>query len=389
MKPGWKMVTLGEVCPASPSKRECPDSSHIWNLTLDQVEADTGKISKRQYIQISDASSSTNFVDEENVLYSKLRPYLNKVVVPDEFACATSELVPLKPNPEKLNKWFLVHYLRSKQFVSWASNAVAGAKMPRLTMKEFWKHEIPLPPMEEQRRIVAILDAAQALIDQRKQQIALMDQLVQSLFYDMFGDPVTNPMGWEEGMIKDLAVKTQYGTSKKAHETDGEYPILRMNNITYIGGWDFRSLKFVDFDAKEKEKYLVHKGEILFNRTNSKELVGKTAVYREETPMAYAGYLVKLIVNERADPEYISAYLNSKHGKSVLLNKAKSIVGMANINAEELKKIEINIPPITLQQEFAERVTAIEAQKTAMSASLSEQEDLFAALNQRAFRGEL
>src|SRR5690606_8802639 len=100
--------------------------------------------------------------------------------------------------------------------------------------------------------------------------------------------------------------------------------------------------------------YMVYKGELLFNRTNSKELVGKTAVYREEEPMAYAGYLVKLICNERANAEFISAYLNSAYGKAILFSMAKNIVGMANINAEELKKIKIYIPPKNLQDKFAE-----------------------------------
>ncbi len=266
---------------------------------------------------------------------------------------------------------------------------IKGATRPKLTKTDASRIKIPLPPLATQKRIVKILDKGQELIDKRKRQLEEMDELVKSLFYDMFGDPVTNPMGWEKGIIRDLAVKTQYGTSKKAHETDGEFPVLRMNNITYKGTWDFSSLKYVDFDENEKAKYLVYKGELLFNRTNSKELVGKTAVYKNTEPMAYAGYLVKLIVNEKANSEYISAYLNSNHGKAVLLNMAKSIVGMANINAEELKKIKILIPPVSLQNEFATRVQAIETEKERMQKSLKELEDNFAALMQRVFKGEL
>ncbi len=93
-----------------------------------------------------------------------------------------------------------------------------------------------------------------------------------------------------------------------------------MNNITYSGNWDFSDLKYIDLNSKEKNKYLVYKGELLFNRTNSKELVGKTAVYRRREPMAFAGYLVKLKTNIKGNSEYISAYLNSKYGRLVLLN---------------------------------------------------------------------
>lgn len=261
--------------------------------------------------------------------------------------------------------------------------------VPIINKSTFSKFKIPLPPLQTQQKIVEVLDKAQTLIDQRKEQIELMDDLIQSTFYEMFGDPVVNEKGWPNGKINDLTVRTQYGTSKKASEEKGQFPILRMNNITYKGDWDFSSMKYVDLDEKEQSKYLVQKGELLFNRTNSKELVGKTAVYREENSIAYAGYLIKLIVKPNANSEYISAYLNSKHGKMVLLNMAKNIVGMANINAEELKKINILIPPIDLQNQFADIVQQIVAQKQLMLESLIEMENNYSSLMQRAFKGEL
>jgi len=290
---------------------------------------------------------------------------------------------------EEILPAFLLQALRSQPVLEQIRCSKVTGVISNLSLGVIRKLKIPLPPLEEQRRIVEILDAAQALIDQRKEQLGLMDQLVQSLFYEMFGDPVTNPRGWEKGAISDLSEKTQYGTSKKASMTEGNWPVLRMNNITYNGTWDFTKMKYVDLEPREEAKHLVRSGDILFNRTNSRELVGKTAVYKREKPMAYAGYLIKVITNERAAPEYISAYLNCSRGKAVLLNMAKSIVGMANINAKELQKIRILIPPIELQTQFAERVKAIEVQKAAMAASLVELETTFQALMQRAFKGEL
>lgn len=182
----------------------------------------------------------------------------------------------------------------------------------------------------------------------------------------MFGDPASNPKGWKKGKIADIIIKTQYGTSTKADEQNGEFKVLRMNNITYDGYLDFSSMKFVNLDEKDKDKYLVYKGEVLFNRTNSKELVGKTAVYKEDEPMAYAGYLVKAIPNEKATGEFISAYMNTKYIKAKLLNMAKNIVGMANINAEEFKKIDVYIPPINLQNEYIKFVEQVDKLKFEM-----------------------
>ena len=178
----------------------------------------------------------------------------------------------------------------------------------------------------------------------------------------MFGDPVTNPMGWEVGTIRDLAQDVKYGTSKPA-EDDGEFVYLRMNNITYSGSMDFTSLKYINVDTKDFAKYAVCKGDLLFNRTNSKELVGKTAVFKEDTPMIIAGYIIRVRVNERANSEYISAFLNSQYGKNLLLDMCKAIVGQANINAQELQNIKISMPPLDLQTQFSDFVEQVDKLK--------------------------
>lgn len=162
-----------------------------------------------------------------------------------------------------------------------------------------------------------------------------------------------------------------------------------MGNITYNGNWNLSDMKYIDLDENEKEKFLVESGDLLFNRTNSKELVGKTAIYREKYPMAFAGYLIKLIPNKNGNTEYISAYLNSKFGKLTLLNMAKNIVGMANINAQELQNIEIPIPPISLQNEFADKVELIEREKEILNKSLKLLEENYKSIMDRAFRGEI
>jgi len=298
-----------------------------------------------------------------------------------------STLAKLEAKEISFRTDYIGKFLQSK--FRYLRDNCTGATIPHISKQVLENLVVPLPPLKTQKKIVQVLDKAQELIDLRKKQIRLLDELVKGIFYDMFGDPVINPKGWEVGLIKDLTHKTQYGTSKKANKTNGNFPILRMNNITYSGRWDFTSMKYINLDEKEQSKYLVHKGDLLFNRTNSKELVGKTAVYREEIPMAFAGYLVKLETNTNANPEYISAYLNSKHGKLVLLNMAKSIVGMANINAEELKKIKILKPPLELQNQFSQKVHKIEEQKELMQESLAEMENNFNSLMQKAFKGEL
>ncbi len=187
----------------------------------------------------------------------------------------------------------------------------------------------------------------------------------------MFGDPVINPMGWTEGTIRDIVTEVKYGTSKPAQE-GGRYTYLRMNNITYDGQLNLSSLKYIDIEDNEIKKYIVSKGDVLFNRTNSKELVGKTCVFNLDTPMVIAGYIIRVRTNELALPDYLSAVLNSKYGKETLAGMCKAIVGQANINAQELQDIKIFIPPIELQKEYVKFVQQVDKLKFVLQKSLLE-----------------
>ncbi|KTT02769.1 hypothetical protein NS376_12430 [Pseudomonas oryzihabitans] len=259
--------------------------------------------------------------------------------------------------------------------------------IPIVNKSRFSELKIPLPPLPEQRRIAAILDKADALRTKRREAIAKLDQLRHSVFLEMFGDPATNPKDWPTGVVGDMLESAKYGSSEKA-DLHGDVPILRMNNLTYTGEMNLSDLKYIASD-KAEEKYTVRPGDILFNRTNSKELVGKTAVYEGPTPMAYAGYLVRARSFPKHAPEYISAFLNSAWGKSTLRAMCKNIVGMANINAREFQGIKIPIPPSELQIEFRERVMSIRAQKKKLEEHLLTMDRLFSSLQHQAFAGTL
>ena len=162
-----------------------------------------------------------------------------------------------------------------------------------------------------------------------------------------------------------------------------------MNNITRHGELDLTDLKYMDLDAAHHEKHLVRYGDVLFNRTNSADLVGKSAIYRRHEPMAYAGYLIRLRVNDTAEPEYLAAYLNTHRAKQILRKMCKSIIGMANINAREVQTMKIAVPSLALQRKFARRVEAVERVKASQRAHLAELDGLFTSLQDRAFSGRL
>lgn len=244
---------------------------------------------------------------------------------------------------------------------------------------------IPLPPLEEQKKIAERLDAVSDLLEKQKQLLAEQDNLIKSIFYDMFGDPTTNTKNWKQGKIKDVVEDIQYGLSEKADEI-GEFPILRMNNISYSGEMDYSDLKYVN--KKPDEKYFLKKGDILFNRTNSKDLVGKTGMYDKDDAMLYAGYLIRIRTKDDCLPIFLKTYMNLPQLKVYFREKCKSIVGMANINAKEVQSISFYLPPIELQHKFATIVEGIEAQKEKIKSSIAETQTLFASLMAKYFDEE-
>lgn len=152
---GWKTEQMGEVAPAVNYKGAFDDD--VWLLNLDMVEAQTGRILGYLVVSEEEVGNSTCTFDISNVLYSKLRPYLNKVVIPDRCGYATSELVPLQPVRTKINREYLAFMLRSDEFVNMINEKVAGAKMPRVSMGDFRKFDVPVPPLELQEQFAAFV----------------------------------------------------------------------------------------------------------------------------------------------------------------------------------------------------------------------------------------
>lgn len=153
----WDYECINSVAPESPAAHV--DDDQVWLLNLDMIESNTGNIIDKLVVPKSEVISAQPF-DEGNVLFSKLRPYLNKVVYPKDKGYATTELVPLRPNQDKLNKIFFTYLLRSNQFVQFANDISSGTKMPRMPLKELREFKCILPPINLQERFAEIVRQA-------------------------------------------------------------------------------------------------------------------------------------------------------------------------------------------------------------------------------------
>lgn len=385
---------LGTLIDRSHRPREPGADDEVWSLNLDQIEPHSGRVLAKRMVSTSDLGPSTFAFDRGTVLYSKLRPYLNKVVVADDAGVATTELVPLRCDASRLDATYLAHFLRGPKFLRFATNVVAGAKMPRMVMSEFWKFPVSLPPLPEQRRIAAILDQADSLRAKRREALAQLDNLTQSIFIEMFGESLASG---SRTAMSELVEEFRYGTSEKSG--DKGYPALRIPNVAN-GHLDLSELKTVSVDSAEFNRLRLKAGDLLFVRTNGNpENVGRCAVFEPSLVVAsgfksaefiYASYLIRARLKRASIlPVVLQQYLHVGAGRHALRAVCKTSAGQYNINTEGLGAIPIPSFPLVLQHTFATRIQAVESLKATHRAALAESDALFASLQHRAFSGSL
>jgi len=391
----WTTTKIGEVFEVARGGSPRPIDRYItndpdglnWVMIGDATASEKIIKATRKKIKSSGISKTRTVKPGDFILSNSMsfgRPYIMGIN-----GCIHDGWLLLRPKSGSVHPDYFYHALSSPQVYARFASRAGGATVKNLNSDIVREVEIPLPPIEEQKRIAAILDKADELRRLRQRAIERLNQLGQSIFYEMFGDPARNPKGWPVGVIGDLLKEAKYGSSGKANSEGRGLPMLRMGNVTYDGRIDLSDLKHIELSDKEFDKYTTRPGDLLFNRTNSKELVGKTAVVTQREPMVVAGYLVRARANARGNTHYISGYLNSAHGKAVLRNMCKNIVGMANINATEFQSIPIAIPPVELQHAYADKLVSLRAEETQFQVSLEITSKLFASLQYRAFRGEL
>ena len=390
----FSRVPLGEVAPKRDA--EMPNSSEVvWNLSLEDIEPQTARVVRRQSCTVSALGSVKCAFDERHVLYSKLRPYLNKVVLPDGRGVGTSELLPLLPDPLRMDREFLAFYLRSPDFVDFAVVNSRGANLPRVAMGALWAHRVPVPSLDEQRRIARRIGECMERIDEirrlreggRRESKAIETAIFHDFLHDGRGVP-----RWPFVRLGELTRSSRYGISSRAHREPVGVPILRMGNIV-DGYLDFSEMKYVELPEEQARKYRLCSGNVLINRTNSLELVGKAATFdRQDGEWVYASYLVRIQVDtRRVLPEFVTATINSRIGREYVLKTARRAIGMVNINAKEMAGFPISLPPRDVQRELVDRLAEVRhiSQQIRSGLGVADADHLGNAVLRKAFTGEL
>lgn len=295
---------------------------------------------------------------------------------------------------------FLMHYLNMVDYKDY----VKGTTRLKLTQGSMQLMPFPLPPLSEQQRIVERIEELFAKLDEAKERLQEVAESFAvrkaAILHKAFTGELTKQWRWENGVsdesweektIGEICSSLKYETSKKSSD-DGEVVVLRMGNLQN-GEIDWSNLAYTS-DEEDIKKYLLKSGDVLFNRTNSPELVGKTSIYRGEMPAIYAGYLIKLDYEKNiVVGDYLNYYLNSSKAKEYYMQVKTDGVSQSNINAKKIGEFEIPLPTLSEQHEIVRLIDDLlareRAAKQATEQALASIDLMKKSILARAFRGEL
>jgi len=390
----FRRAALKDVAPACQVERDL-NSREVWHLTLEDVESQTGRVLTHERCAVSELKPSKVWFDTRNVLYSKLRPYLNKVVVPDSPGVATSELIPLRSNSSQLDREFLAHYLRSPEFVDFANRVTQGANLPRVSMTEFWKHDVPVPPLEAQRRIVARIQECLSRVEEmeRLQAEVVGDSgKISHSFRTELWHRLKGRARWTS--LAEIISSARNGIYKPAKFHGSGTILIRMFNLR-DGLIDLSRLERVRTTNPERENFRVSNDDILVSRVNSKEHVGKSALVEGlQEPAVNEAMVIRLsLIPEVAHPRFVSWVMNSGPFLDELRKRAKHAIGQSSINQKDLLTMTIPLPSFKEQSEIVKSYASAVPSSAEMRAEIVNMglhlPALRNAILRQAFSGEL
>ena len=398
MKAGWEDATLGQICDiisgaGFPKKHQGEVAGEFPFFKVGDMNSEgneTSLVAANHYI--SEATRKTlgaRILPPKSIVFPKVGGAIStnkkrKIAVP---SCVDNNVMGLAPKTEKVLPAYLSWWMEGVDIYEFSNKAA----LPSITKTTVDGWPIPLPPLEEQKRIVAVLDAAFEGLTRARTHVEINLQNARELFELRRAKLFSEDNSTSVVPLGEVCLSFEYGTSSKSKPT-GNMPVLRMGNLQ-DGELDWEKLVYSDDDA-ECEKYALRKGDVLFNRTNSQEHVGKTSIFDGLRPAIFAGYLIRVTPDpSKLSNEYLNHFLNSdfarEYGRSVM---GKS-VNQANISASRLKTYPIVLPNLERQVEISNKLDAmkmfVKEAQTHYRAKLQDLDHLRQSLLQKAFAGEL
>ena len=394
-------IKIGDFCKTgsggTPSRS---NTAFFQNGTIPWVKS--GELKNRFVTEVEEyiteeavKKSSAKIVSKNSLLLAMYGATVGEVSQLLFDATTNQAICNILPDPEICDVNYLYRYLQfSKPLLL---NRRVGGGQPNISQGVIKDLEVPLPPLSEQKRISKILDKADELRQKRQQSIEKLDELLQTTFIDMFGDPVSNPKGWETKPLKNFALKVQSGNTPKG----GKENYLK-EGITFFRSqnvWKnkiiYDDIAFIDEETHKKMlgSSLKHK-DILMTKTGrintENSSLGRAAIYLGEDDKANLnGHVYLIRLSEKVNPFFILSILTLPSYYEYIRSLCVGGIDKRQLNKEHIESFSIIYPPIELQDKFAKIKQNIEQQKQILIKQLEQQENLFQSLQQRAFNGEL
>ena len=347
----FPVVQLGDLCKMD--RQGFSPSDQVAGLPfigVENVEPQSGMINFVNSSRIGDQKSTTFRFTERHILYAKLRPYLNKVATPDFPGRCSTELVPLIPRDD-VDREFVAHLLRRKQTVEYVMTSVTGSRMPRADMNVLMSLPVPLPPLEEQRRIAGILNRAAKIERLQVQAQERMREFMPALFVKMFGDPATNPMGWPKQKLGAVCFKTKQRNLRE--DSSKKFQYVDIAGVDNINKRVNSARLILGAEAPSRARKKIRGNDVLVSSVRPNLNAVAIVPDHLDGGIASTGFCVLRANRESLDPLYLFLYVTTAHFIETMVSKARG-ANYPAVSDKDIREIEIPLPPLYMQRQFAD-----------------------------------
>lgn len=385
MKQDWKYQRLDEV--GLIVTGSTPPTSNAENYSShDRCFVKPSDIAKYEISIINDSEFYiSNFAYENccrklpkgSVLFTCIG-IVGKIGILDVDATCNQQINAILPSGKVTPKFLAYALLSQRNYIQAIANAPV---VPIINKKQFSSFSIPVPTIDEQKKICSLLDKMNRVIEAKKEQLKELDNLAQAIFYDMFGDPTVNDKGWEKQKLGDCFSYIKNGANIKQDKSQIGFPITRIETLSN-GVFNRDRMGYAGITDKTKyEQYILQDKDLLMSHINSKAYIGRTVLYRkkEGEVFIHGMNLLRLVPLPLLDSVFFCYLAKTDYVKEKIASIRKDAVNQSSFAISDLKKIDIPIPPLPLQQSFAEKVEAIERQKELINQSIKDVQTLFDA----------
>lgn len=392
-----KTAQLGQIAkinPRLPRELTSQTSRTVHFVPMAEL-SEQGYVSPNGTRRLDEVMKGYTYFENGDVLVAKITPCMENGKaalvrgLEHQIAFGSTEFHVLRPT-EEVDAKYLFYMIWNPVFRHQAAIKMTGSagqkRVPTSFLEQF---EIPLPKLEEQKRIVAILDKADSIRRKRQESLSHVSTLIASRFLEVFGDPVGNPRKWKLGTFDDQVTLLQYGPrffNEAYVEADG-IRIVRITDLDFQGRLDYSAMPLMDVSDEDRQKFVLKPGDLLLARSGA--TVGKTALIDDRAPECIAGaYFIRMRFKDAVRPLYVQMVLRSKLVQQMIASRSQQSA-QQNFNGPAIRALPLPVPPIELQDQFIQFHAAAISLGERMATQSGESDALFNSLVQRAFKGEL